>query len=472
MRYCIVLLACLVISQISSGQDEKGFFSLSEKNQKKFIKSISDKFQTLDEQITKRTNKTFDNLQRQEEKLYKRLAKKDSTQAKKMLEESRNKYASLREKLNTSNQKQLKEYLPFFDTVTTGFSFLNKYIAAGHPLKDKLKQSSDYASRLGSKMQIANEIKSQLKERKRLLSHELDQFGLVKRMKRLNKEMYYYQEQLKEYKSLLSDPSKIEKRALSLFRNSSAFNEFMKKNSMLAQLFKLPDDYGSPASLAGLQTQASVQALLAQRLAGAGANPQQYIGQQMNRAQSELTKLQNKVKKIGGRSSTDLDMPDNFKPNTQKTKPFMQRLEYGTNFQTQQVNSYFPTTTDVALTVGYKLNDKSVIGIGAAYKFGLGSIQRIRLTHEGAGLRSYIDWKLKGSIWISGGYEQNYLQRFSGFRAISNVSVWRQSALLGVTKKINVGKKKGSKVQLLYDFFYQKDNIRTQPLVFRVGYGF
>src|SRR5207244_2717050 len=126
--------------------------------------------------------------------------------------------------------------------------------------------------------------------------------------------------------------------------------------------------------------------------------------------------------------------------------------------QTQKVNSYFPTTTDIGLTLGYKLNDKSVIGIGASYKLGLGNIHHIKLTYEGVGVRSYVDWKLKGSFWITGGYEQNYLQRFSDFRSISDVSVWRQSALLGVTKKVTVGKKKASKVQLLYDFFHKKDN--------------
>jgi hypothetical protein len=462
-------LVCLGFTLSSLAQEEKDFFSLSEKKQQKFLASVSNKFQRLDEQITERTNKTLDKLQKQEEKLYKKLAKKDSTQAKKMLEESRAKYASLREKLHGESKKQLKEYLPFLDSVKTGFSFLDKAMAADHPLKDKLKQSSGYANQFAGKMQIVNEIKSQLKERKKLLSQQLEQFGLLKEMKKLNKEMFYYQEQLKEYKALLSEKSKIEKKALSLLHNSSAFQAFMKKNSMLAQLFKLPDDYGSPASLAGLQTQASVQSILTQRFAGAGQSPQEYMQQQMNQAQSQLNKLQNKLKKIGGGSSSDLDMPDNFKPNTQKTKSFLKRLEYGTDFQTQKVNSYFPTTTDIALTLGYKLNDKGVIGIGASYKAGLGSIQHIKFTHEGVGLRGYVDYKLKGSFWITGGYEQNYLQRFNDFRSISDINVWRQSALLGLTKKIKVGKKT-SKVQLLYDFYYQKQNIRTQPLVFRVGY--
>ena len=476
MRHCIAVTVLLFLNVCASGQESKDFFSWSTKQQRNFIGSVTDRFSKLDKQIISKTQKTLTKLQRKEYKIYKKLCRKDSVAAGKFLEDSKLKYASLEAKLKDPS-KELKEFLPGYDTLKNTISFLSKGIKADNPFANKLLASNKVSDALGSRLQVANEIKKQLKERKAMLAERLKQFGLAKDLKKLNKEMFYYQEQLKEFKSVLSDPKKIEKKAIATLRNTKMFQEFMKKNSMLAKLFAVPDNYGSAESLAGLQTRASVEGLLASRFAGAGVNPREYVQGQMNQAQGEMNKLKNKVEKLKsgsiGNSSGDIDMPENFKPNSQKTKSFFKRLEYGANFQTQKINGYFPTTTDVALTLGYKLNDKSVIGVGAAYKMGWGNgIQNIKLTHEGIGFRSYVDMKLKGSIWITGGYEQNYLQRFEDFRQINDINMWRQSALLGMTKKIKMGKKKESKAQLLYDFLYKQNNIHTQPLVFRIGYSF
>lgn len=244
----------------------------------------------------------------------------------------------------------------------------------------------------------------------------------------------------------------------------------MKKNSMLARLFNVPEDYGTPQSLAGLQTRAGVQQQLNTRFASMGANPQQFMQQQMQSGQGQLNKLKDKVNKLGGGSS-NMDMPD-FTPNTQKTKKFLDRIEYGLNIQSQKARYYFPATSDIAITAGYKLNDKSTIGLGLSYKLGLGKgWDRLQLTSEGIGLRSYVDIKAKGSFWLSGGYEQNYLQSFKHIAALKQHSAWKQSALAGLTKKIKVSKKKTTSIQLLYDFLHNRNNLTSPALQFRVGWG-
>jgi len=255
----------------------------------------------------------------------------------------------------------------------------------------------------------------------------------------------------------------------SLLQNA-AFQEFLKKNSILSQLFKLPENYGSLEALGSLQTRESLDNLLTAKFAGGGLHPGQYIGNQVNEARASLNKLKEKFPNGLGNSS-DIEMPENFKPNYQRTRSFFQRIEIGTNFQTQKISGYFPVTTDLALTFGYKLNDKSTIGVGAAYKVGLGSgIQKIKLSGEGGALRSFIDLKLKGSFWITGGFEQNYIKGLNDATTSRDVSLWKQSALLGLTKKISFGKKKDSKVQLLYDFLNNKNQIQTPPITFRIGY--
>ncbi len=476
MRYCIAITLLLWLNVNAFSQESAGLFSLSEKKQAKFIGSVTERFSKLDKQIISKIQKTLTKLRKQEYKIYKKLYKKDSVAAIKFLEESKQKYSELESKLTQASQGELKEFLPAYDTLKNTLSFLSKNLKSDNPLANKLLESKKVSDTLSSRLQVANEIKKQLKERKAILVEHLQQFNLTKDLKKLNKEMFYYQEHLKEFKSVLNDPKKIEQKAIAALRNSKAFQEFMKKNSMLAKLFRVPDNYGTLESLEGLQTRASVDGLITARLAGAGVDPREFMQGQMNQAKAELSKIKGRLDKLKsgsvGNSSSDIDMPENFKPNTQKTKSFLKRFEYGANFQTHKPNGYFPVTTDVALTLGYKLNDKSVIGFGAAYKIGWGSnIENIKLTHEGIALRSYVDMKLRGSFWITGGYEQNHYQRFVDLQQLNNMNVWRQSGLVGMTKKIKVGKKE-SKVQLLFDVMYKQNNTTTQPLIFRVGYSF
>ena len=91
-------------------------------------------------------------------------------------------------------------------------------------------------------------------------------------------------------------------------------------------------------------------------------------------------------------------------------------------------------------------------------------LKDIRFSHQGVGLRTYIDIRIKGSFWISGGYEKNYMQAFSRF---SQINDWQKTALLGITKKLKLNKQKETKIQLLYDFFNRTNG--QQPLQFRYG---
>lgn len=479
MKHCVLIIFCLSFMLTTTAQEAKDFFALSLKNQQGFLKAIDNKARKLDRNIRLSTASTLRKMKKQEAKLYRKLRRKDTIAAKQFLTAYIIMYKTFEEEIatveDTSHRKNLKEYLPHFDTLKTSLVFIQQYTDVNNPINAKVILTQQSIRQLENRIQISNEVKRQLNDRKKILAQQFKRFGMSNHLGKLNKEIFYYQEQLKENKALLSSKKAIERKAIDALKKSRIFKEFVRKNSMLSQLFRLPDNYGTAESIAGLQTRANVEALLATRFAGAGVNTREYVQDQMNQAQAELSKIKTRLNKLRngniGNSSSDIDMPDNFKPNNQKTKPFLERLEYGANFQTQKSNGYFPVTTDVGLTLGYKLNDNSVIGIGAAYKVGWGrGIENIKLTHEGIGLRSYADVKLKGSFWITAGYEQNFFQRFNGLRQINNINVWRQSALIGVTKKIKLGAKRESNVQLLYDFMYKQNNLKTHPLIFRVGY--
>jgi hypothetical protein len=440
----------------------------------KTISKIEKNINSIEDNIEKKTLKTLQRLQKEEGKLKKKLALKDSLAAKQLFNVD-DKYQAFSTKLkDATNIKGLNEYIPSLDSLKTGLKFLDQ----ANTLKDKFPEEwshkitsvNNSIDGLQSKLQQANEIKSFLKERKQQIKEQFEKYGLGKHLKKLNKQSYYYSQQLNEYKAMLKDRKKLEQRAIAELRKLPAFKSFMQKHSQLASLFRLPDNYGTPESLAGLQTRASVQSQLQQRFAGTSVTPQQYIQQQMGQGQAELSKLKDKISKFGGGDS-DMDMPD-FKPNSQKTKSFLKRIEYGANVQSQKTNGLLPVTSDMALTAGYKLNDKSVIGIGAAYKVGWGSGWKdIKLTNEGIGLRSYVDVKLKGSFWLSGGYEQNYQHAFTRIEQLQVFDSWQSSGLIGLTKKYKIGKKTNN-LQLLWDFMSYQQVPKRQPLLFRVGVGF
>jgi hypothetical protein len=247
----------------------------------------------------------------------------------------------------------------------------------------------------------------------------------------------------------------------------------------------MPSNYGTPAALAGLQTRAQVQGMISQRLpsaaGGANGDPSQFLQQQFQQAQTQLNALKDKLSQLGGGSS-DMTMPD-FTPNSQHTKTFLQRLNYGFNFQTSAATKLLPAISEMGLSLGYKLSDKATAGAGVSYKLGLGTgINHIALTSQGIGLRSYLDvkipqpkskgWEWVGSLWVTGGWEYDYMQAFAKLSDLGrNVSAWQRSALLGVTKKYKIGRKDGS-MQLLYDFLATREIPQGQQFKFRVGYNF
>jgi hypothetical protein len=379
-------------------------------------------------------------------------------------------------------------YVPMIDSVKTSLSFLNQnnsIIGQSKEVTDKLKGSVSQVNQLQSRLQQSEQVKTFISQRKQQIKSSLSKFsnvpkGLMNDFTDFNKQAYYYSAQVKEYKDMLNDPDKLITKGLSLLNKLPAFSQFMKQNSELASLFRLPDNYGTPQSLAGLQTRAQVQQQIQSQLASAGPNAQQYLQQNLQAAQSQLNTLKDKINKLGGSGGGDMDMPD-FKPNNQKTKSFWQRLEYGTNIQTAK-NNFFPTTSDFGLSVGYKLTDKSVVGVGASYKMGWGKdIKNISISHQGMGLRSYMDVKLKGSFYASGGFEYNYQPVADSLISSStpgtnwkDVSSWQQSGLVGLSKIISVKSKffKKTKLQLMWDFLSYQQVPRTQPVKFRVGYNF
>ncbi|MGN6213650.1 hypothetical protein [Parafilimonas sp.] len=451
----------------------------------RMLSGLQRQYSRIQSKVNKQTTRLLSKMHRQEEALQKQLSATDSIKAKELFNEDieqryKDLQANLKSKTDELKQFPLTEYLPGVDSIQTSLNFLAKSVNLPDDKIQQVQAVSEKLKSLQTELQKANDIKSFIKERESQLKEQLLNSGLAKQLKGINKNVYYYQQQLSEYKELLNDKQKLKQKLLETVRTLPAFQKFWERNSYFTALFPTPSNAGTPEALTGLQTRASVQSAVAQRIgSGTNVNPQQYIQGQVDATQAQISQLKDKLNKFSNGGSSDMAMPD-FSPNSEKSKSFLKRLEYGMNIQSEKGRYSLPAMSDIALTLGYKLSDNKRMGIGASYKVGWGDIKHIHVTSEGVGLRSYVDIKMPtvakgkilGGIWFSGGFEYNYLSSFKTIQELHrNVDVWQRSALLGLSKKYRIGKKEGN-MQLLYDFLHNRQTPPGTALKFRIGYCF
>ncbi len=475
----VTLLLCLIAMSGSFAQDIPDSTSKSvQQITQKYISTVDNKAEKISADIDKQTEKYLDKLEKQELKIKKKLSKIDSLAANNIFANTASEYEAIRNKVkNKSGQfiKNTGRYFPWADSASTSLQFLadkNPFISSANANVAKVQGALSKVKELKNQFNQAASVKDFIRERKEALTQQLRNYNLGSELKKYNQTAYYYTQQINEYKQALDDPDKAVQKAYSLLRRIPAFEKFMKEHGELAGLFDIPEDYAT--NMTGLQTRDQVRMIMASQIQRLGPNGQSMVQQSLGEAQSELSKLRNKFPSSG---STE-DMPD-FKPKEQKTKTFLQRLEYGTNIQTVRSNFFYPTTSDIALSVGYKLGEKNIIGVGASYKMGWGKdIQHVAISSEGIGLRSFLDVKLKGTFFVSGGFEYNYqplnISSFPSVGVGQGEVAWQQSGLLGISKIISLKTKffKKTKVQVLWDMLSYEQVPKTQPVKFRVGYSF
>lgn len=463
---------CLQAQQPDPNNRPNDTTTLSGAQLQKYLHSVAQKTSAVDQGIDGTNQKYLQKLSNIETRLLGKLKGADPSagpagSASPALAPAQYSQLSSTPATGTGTYLNAQGYNAKLDTLRTSLQFLtqgadgNKALAQTRLLQTHLAQSAA--------------IQQYITQRQQELTTALSHYthlpnGALQTLTQYKQSAYYYSQQISEYKQQLADPGKIESAVLTNLNKLPAFQQYMSTHSELATLFPKPAGYGTPAALNGLQAKSQIQQQLQQQASAGGGNGTQYMQQQMDAAQNALNQLKQKVANAGGNSS-QMVIPD-FVPNTQKTKTFLHRLVYGINLQSQKVDALLPVSTAIGVTVGYKLSDKCTVGIGADYAAGWGTdLEHIHLSNQGIGLRSYLDVKLKGSFWITGGYEENYQAGFSSIEQLRNLSAWQKSGLIGLTKTYKIGKQNAN-LQLLWDFLSYSQTPRTTPLLFRVGYTF
>lgn len=492
MKCALPILLLLVISAHTGWPQQRS--SLPGGFPSKFINKINNKSQMLDRLLKKQTIQYLQRLAHKEQQLKQKLACADTTEAKAFFDDAALQYKQLVHQFSVDRliipayPNAGKKYLPFIDSIQLLLAYLqqNGDLQYDAQKKDKLNQSLQQFTTLQLKLQQAEYIKAFIRERKEQLKQVFFHYtklpkNVAKQFSDFNKDIYYYAQQVNECRELLDNPDRLTQKALSLLNCFPDFKEFIQQHGELASLFGLPGIYNNTQALVGLQNRQQVQQLIQTQLSSAGTGAQQLLQQHIEVAQVQLSRVKDKLNKLTGLDGGDLALPANFEPNNQKTKSFLKRLEYGTNFQSVKPNLFFPATTDIGLSVGYKLTDRNVIGIGASYKIGWGKdIRHINIAQQGIGLRTFIDIQIKGTIYVSGCYEYNHqcLVTANSASIPPAAGGWGEvllrSGLIGVSRMIPTKSKllTKTKMQLLWDLLSYRQTPRTQSLIFRIGYNY
>jgi hypothetical protein len=486
---CLHLTGCLLFLLLTSlhsmAQADSSHLSASLSPQNisdKSLNAIDQKYATIQKGIEGQTEKALAGMQNKESSLYAQLKQKDSAKAAQLFDNAKAKYAQLTAALKSPgsgvNSNLFKQYFPSVDSAGTVMKYLGQASAmqgAGAKLQ-KIQAISSRLTQLQNTLQSANLVQNFISQREQQLQSQLTRYGMAGQLIGINKQAYYYQQQMMSYKSMLDDKQKLEETLLAQAQQFPGFQSFWQKNSYLAVIFPMNSANGAILPQSGLQQKSQIGEMVKSQInsasSGGGQSPLAAIQSQLAQAKSRLQSLKEKAQSMDVNSgwSSNMTMPD-FVPNSQHSKSFLKRLEFGFNIQNSGVTNYLPTISTLGLMLGYRINDKITAGVGASYLVGLGTgIQQISLSSQGIGARSFIDVKAKGSWWVTAGYEYNYMQAFAKLSDLRhNIDAWQRSALIGITKKYMIGRRQAN-IQLLYNLLYKTDNPQGTPLNFRIGY--
>lgn len=485
MKFALSGIACLfyILPCIVYAQEPSEPLGQTATIPSSFIDKIQANAAKLNRRLTRQTERYVAKMKNSEAGLKKELYKMDSNATKNLfLSDPRQQYDSLLSKFRSGRPSGLKNstqtsYLPYADSLQGSLTFLSKnpQLLKGSGAAN-IQPGLDDINQLQNKLQAADQIKQYVRERKAQIKAYLLQFahlppGVSTIYSDYNKDLYYLGQQLNTYKELLNNPDQLLIKTLSVLDQVPSFQVFMKSNSILSALIPSPSPGASLPDASGLQTKAQISDIVQARLTS--SNAASVLSQNAADGESALGQLRDKVMKNGS-SGSDVDMPD-FKPNNLKTKTIWQRLEYGTNLQTQHSNYFVPTTTDLGLSVGYRISEKNTIGLGASYKFGWGQdIKHINMSSQGASLRSFLEVMIKSGFSADGGFEYNYQPVSNAHFTDFNPADWQSSGLIGVGKTISTHSSvfKKTKLQVLWDFLSYEQIPRTNPIKFRIGYEF
>jgi hypothetical protein len=486
----VICLGCLVYNHViaQGKQDTVAILpaNFSDKDMQKLEKNLA----ASHKKLHKRQDEAMNKLKDQHQKILQKVQDADSVFA-----------LHLKQVWEDDTQmlnKALGPYIARIDTLAGLLEYLKK-------CKGQIPQVEtieDLITQVKEKLAIGNGLQNAAHRQQQLIEawmgdNGISSIGFIDQFKKYKLELIGYKQQFEELKTVLNNPDKLERAILDGLHKIPAFNRFLEQNSQLAAIFGRRGNSGTGMSgtgipIPGMQNRQNLFQQLQQRFGNtpqAAGNVPPILLESMENAMQNLGAAQKTIQefeKLGDRGDIGNEnlTPQEKEVASHKALATGQKLKFGYNIQSGGGINNFPAINDIGIRAGYLFSPRIEAGISIAYKLGLGeSWQKIRLSHEGAAIRSFMDWrvasageKLLKGIWATAGYEANYwcgneiqLAANSG-----NVSVpiglpgRTHAGIAGLTKKIVKGKKE-LQFQILWQFAVDNNIRPASPFVFRWG---
>lgn len=397
---------------------------------------------------------------------------------------------------NEAPNKQLAE----LDTISATTDYINLFGSnpSGQVTNKKGQSSSFRTSRLLllKELKRTELIQQYINERQAYLNSVLSDIpGCKALLLPIRKCNYYYNAQIKEYKRIFSTRSFLDKMVTEQAKRIPGFETLIKQYQPI-------DKDILNANKSGIEN-IKLEQLLSS-IKNETQSSQQFNTDLLNDAKERgLGSIDGAESKLGGQSSSlnqvseSLNTPklstgnlnksygkdaDNWKPNPLKTKRLSDRLIYGGNIQIDAKNRFFPSSLNCAGNIVFQYSRNGNIGIGGSIVYGLyGSLfrsenmERINMSTNGWAIRSSIDYRIRGSIYVLGGYEQNYRDKKILSANHSNELALNKemlpSLIIGFKIRYPVKNKRSTPTtEIAYDFMHRHTG--QSAIVFRTGIEF
>ena len=275
-------------------------------------------------------------------------------------------------------------------------------------------------------------------------------------LRKMEKERYYYNAQINEYRKTLRDPSNLDEKLMIALRNDPRFSDFA------ATLPANPQN--NPAKM---QPRQLVQQMMQTQAAAISADPAALIREAQQQGAELLGKLSAQSSSFGNIDNA-AQMPA-FTPNPYKTKSFWERIDVGGNLQFDNRTQFMPATGIAGAQASFNFDPKFSVGVLANYRFGMGEIKSIHFSHIGAGYGAFANYKVWKALGVQAGYERNWRAE-TEINEIQYPAAWSNSALAGLTWEYSVGKKAKGTVGVFYDAMHKRSTPKGNAVVWRMGW--
>jgi ribosomal protein S8 len=291
------------------------------------------------------------------------------------------------------------------------------------------------------------------------------------------KQVFYGKAKMKAYKDMADEPSKAEEKALEYLQGVKGFDKSVEKATAsegTSMQNLSPDVTGAELERMGFQTKQQVLSGLTQRLGKGIPGFKEKFNAGVQNFQAGLAdakKAKSSIKDI-----KNISKPS-FKVNPMRGLPFRKRLEKQYDWQTiKSTLNGQPAVLELSGMVAFKHTPNLAYGLGLKTDLGLGTNwSHIHFTWQGLGFKSYVTWQWQYGLGAYGGYERLYLKTLFQDKEMTSESVpvsahsnnnWQESALLGLTKSYNINEKWRGSIQVLYDF-WARDRGVSCPVIIR-----